>query len=342
MSCLASLCIPTRDRADFIARTLTSFVGQDTRDFEVVVVDDGSVDHTREVVTAFGKELDLRYIRRAQTGISRARNAAIRASRGELLILTDDDRVADPSFVSDHLAAHRDAMRPRVVAGRQRGLFAEWSRDAAYAASDVASLLARHPALAPRLTEPRAELVTTAMLRDDLRGTLAAYELDEPWWERHAKPILGRYGETFTNFKFPWTLGVGGNVSMPRELAERVGLHDESYVGWGLEDTDFHYQLHRAGAETRVAAGALNYHQVHRRGPERGVEWARNAMRFLGKFDTLEVVLYLATCRRALSLSEANEVLVEAERIAQTAPAVVAELTRVHREQFRLAVAQVL
>jgi len=62
--CLASSCIPTRDRADFI----------DTRDFEVV-----------------GKELDLRYLR--HTGTSRARNAAIRASRGELLILCDDELV---------------------------------------------------------------------------------------------------------------------------------------------------------------------------------------------------------------------------------------------------------
>lgn len=335
---LASLVIPTRNRSRFLARTLASLDGQRARAFEVVIADDGSDDDTREVAHGFRDRLDLRYIRRAHVGIAAARNAAIRAARGDLLILCDDDRVAGPEFVADHLAAHAEGT-PCVAVGRQRGLFAAWSHDAAYAARDVVSLLARQPAALPRLAEPTAELVTPEMLRDDLPGTLAGFELDEPWWEGHARIVLERWGAALTGFAFPWTLGVGGNVSVPRALADEVGLLDERFVGWGLEDTDFHYRLHRAGARTVMLAGGLNYHQVHRRGGERAWEWARNAVYLLDKHPRVELALYLAVCRRRLSLEDANRIALEHAALGPAAEGLARELVRASQEQLRLLVA---
>lgn len=335
---LASLVIPTRNRARFLARTLAALHGQRERGFEVVIADDGSDDDTRDVALGFRAELELRYIRRAPVGIAAARNAAIRAARGEVLILCDDDRVADPGYVADHLAAHA-AGPPCVAVGRQRGLFAAWTRDAAYTAADVVSLLGRHPEVLPRLAEPEAELVTAAMLRDDLAGTLAGFELDEPWWEGHAGPVMARWGTALDGFAFPWTLGVSGNVSVGRALAEQVGLFDERFVGWGLEDTDFHYRLHAAGARTQVLAGGLNYHQVHRRGPERAWEWTRNAITMLDKHPRLEVWLYLAVCRRRLTLADANQLALDHAAAGSAGLRLAAELVRAGREQLRLAVA---
>ena len=330
----ASLVIPTRNRARFLARTLAGFRHQRAAgDFEIVIADDGSDDNTREIVVAAQRGLEIRYLRRAKVGTAAARNAAMRAAQGDILILCDDDRIADPDFVADHLAAH-DA--PCVAVGRQRGLFAAWSAEAAYRPADVATLVARHPALAPRLLETEAELVTIEQIHDDLPGVLAGFELPEPWWEGYAEVVLARWGAALDGFAFPWTLGVGGNCSVPRALAEQIGLHDERFVGWGLEDNDFHYRLHRAGARTVVLDRGRNYHQVHRRGPERSWEWARNAVYMLDKHDALDVALYLTVCRHRLSLEDANQIALEQRAVGDAARGMAAELVRLTREQLRM------
>ncbi|HEY4240258.1 MAG TPA: glycosyltransferase [Kofleriaceae bacterium] len=326
----ASLVICTRNRSAFLARTLASLVGQTERDFEVVLVDDGSEDDTREVARAWGERLDLRYLRRAHVGIAGARNAAMRAAKGDVLISTDDDRIAAPAFVADHVAAHAVPER-RVGVGRQRALFAEWARDAAYTAADVAAFVAAHPDLAPRLVEPRAVLVTPEQLLADLPGTLAAFELAEPWWTSYAARVIATWGEPLAGFAFPWTLGVGGNTSVLRALADEVGLLDDRFVGWGLEDADFHYRLHLAGARTYVIPGGVNYHQVHRRGPELAGEWLRNAHRLLEKHAAPEVILYLWVCRGRFTLERANELAA-----ACTDNALAGELVRTLRDHFAL------
>ncbi|MBC7977012.1 MAG: hypothetical protein H7138_18710, partial [Myxococcales bacterium] len=173
----------------------------------------------------------------------------------------------------------------------------------------------------------------------DLAGVLAGFELDEPWWQGYAEAVIARWGATLDGFAFPWTLGVGGNCSMPRALAEQIGLHDERFIGWGLEDNDFHYRLHRAGARTIVLARGLNYHQVHRRGPERSWEWTRNAVHMLDKHDALDVALFLAVCRQQLSLDAANQIALEHAALGDAAQHLVAELLRLTKKQLRFAVA---
>ncbi len=326
MTPVASLAIPTRNRAPFLARSLASYLAQHDKRFEIIVVDDGGDDDTRDVARRYATELDLTYIRRAHSGTAATRNAAIRAGRGEIVIFTDDDRVADPDFVADHVAAHAGP-EPTIAAGALRGLFAAWSPDYAYSPADLATLLARRPDLAPRLVEASAELVSPAMLRDDLAGALATFAIPEPWYEVTLGPKRARYGANLVGFPFPWTLGIGGNVSMRRATLDAVGLHDEQFVGWGLEDTELHYRLHRAGVKTVLLDGGLNYHQVHRRGPERNVEWMRNACRLLDKHPDLAIALYIEFCRRTVTVDQAAAVLAEPR-----APLLEAQFVRMVRD----------
>jgi GT2 family glycosyltransferase len=128
-------------------------------------------------------------------------------------------------------------------------------------------------------------------------------------------------------------MAVGGNSSIPRDLAEQVGYLDESFVGWGLEDTDFHLRLCQAGARTRVLPGAVSYHQLHRRGPELGREWSANARRLMQKHASLEVCLYVAAVRRRTPMAAASD---QAHAIAAAPPAAIEELIRVHREAVGL------
>jgi len=327
MSLPASVVICTRNRAGYLARTLTTLAHQRDATFEVVVVDDGSDDDTRARIAPFSDRLDLRYLRRAHAGRAAARNAAIRSSRGALLISCDDDRLCAPTFVADHLAAHADGVA-RVVVGQQRGVLAEWSQAWSLPASEVAALLIRRPELARVMLDESAELLTPAMLED--LASIAPFELEEPWFERHVRDLVATYGPDLVGFAFPWTCGVTGNMSVPRALAESVGLLDESFVGWGLEDTDFHFRLHHAGAATRVIDGGLSWHQLHARPADNASEWGRNAMRLLEKYDSLEICLYLRVVRRRLTFLEANAIALQPPGPLRT------EFIRITKELFRV------
>jgi len=332
---LPSLIIPTRNKAPFLARTLASLTRQDAAAFEVVVVDDGSDDDTRAIARGFEAALDLRYVRRAHKGRAASRNAAIRAARGDLLIFCDDDRVASPGFVRDHVAAHTGP-QPRVALGRQRALLTLWSRDWNLAATDIADVVARRPAVAAALATSQAELVSLDDLRDRHDDVIATFGLAEGWWEHHVVPVLEHFGPALTGFAFPWTAGVTGNLSVPRGLAEQVGLFDEAFVGWGLEDTDFHFRLHRAGAATVILDGALNHHQLHARPGAQVLEWGHNALRMLEKYDSLEVCLYLRVIRRKLTFLEANRIALEQAGASAQIGELTAELVRLNKEHFRL------
>jgi GT2 family glycosyltransferase len=195
-------------------------------------------------------------------------------------------------------------------------------------------LLGRRPDLAPRLAEPTAELVTAAMIEEDVDAVLRDFALDDPWREQWVRPALAAHGPTFDGFAFPWTMAIGGNASMPRALLDRAGLLDEAFVGWGLEDTELCYRLHRAGAEVRALDGGTSDHQVHRRGPERGPEWVQNAQRFLARHGELDVCLYLAVMSHRLTLPAAMALWREHAALAGRAPALTAELIRLYRDMF--------
>jgi glycosyltransferase involved in cell wall biosynthesis len=87
-----SVVIPTYNRTHFIAEAMQSVIDQTFTDFELIVVDDGSTDNTREVVSSF-KDHRIKYIYYQENkGASSAQNTGIRASTGEYVaILGSDD-----------------------------------------------------------------------------------------------------------------------------------------------------------------------------------------------------------------------------------------------------------
>jgi glycosyltransferase involved in cell wall biosynthesis len=114
---LISVAIPTRDRAELLEQCLDSLVGQTLpRDeFEVVVIDDGSVDDTNAVCERFSMDLRLRYQRLAPSGIAAAKNAGLFASNGWIVLFFDDDDTAHPDMLRGHVDAHRRWSEPRLA-----------------------------------------------------------------------------------------------------------------------------------------------------------------------------------------------------------------------------------
>lgn len=86
-----SVCIPTYNRAYLIRKPLDSLVNQTFKDFEVLVVDDGSTDNTDEIVEPYKEKLNLKYIKKPNGGKHTALNTSLDHAQGELWIILDSD-----------------------------------------------------------------------------------------------------------------------------------------------------------------------------------------------------------------------------------------------------------
>ena len=91
---LVSVVIPTYNYAHFVVGAVESALAQTYTDREVLVVDDGSTDDTRDRLDPF--EGRIRYIHQENRGLSAARNTGIRAARGALIAFLDSDDLWHP------------------------------------------------------------------------------------------------------------------------------------------------------------------------------------------------------------------------------------------------------
>ena len=85
-----SVIIPTFNRSRRVVRAITSVLYQTYRDFEIIVVDDGSTDDTDETITPLRPYIKF-ITHRKNSGVSIARNTGIRASRSPLIAFLDSD-----------------------------------------------------------------------------------------------------------------------------------------------------------------------------------------------------------------------------------------------------------
>ncbi len=99
---LVSVVIPTYNRAAWLGESIGSVLGQTYPHIELIVVDDGSTDHTAEVVQEVGDAAT--YVRSANRGVSAARNRGVAASRGTLIAFLDSDDTWQPGKVAAQVA----------------------------------------------------------------------------------------------------------------------------------------------------------------------------------------------------------------------------------------------
>lgn len=98
-----SIIIITYNREEYIAEAINSALQQTYKDFEIIVVDDGSTDKTREIVESFNS-LQIRYLYKKNSGISEARNMGVKNARGEYILWLDSDDSLLPNAAKAELA----------------------------------------------------------------------------------------------------------------------------------------------------------------------------------------------------------------------------------------------
>ena len=98
----------TFNRSALLSRALESIAGQTLapKDFEVIIIDDGSADDTRRVVESFEPRFHLRYAYQSNAGLASAKNHGIYSCRAPIVLFLDDDEVFSPDLFEEHVKTH--------------------------------------------------------------------------------------------------------------------------------------------------------------------------------------------------------------------------------------------
>lgn len=104
---LVSIIIPTYNRANLIGETIESIFQQDYKKIEIIIIDDGSTDNTKQVVDVYKllapEGISVNYVRQEKKGGSAARNLGAKYSTGEFIQFFDSDDLMYTDYISKRL-----------------------------------------------------------------------------------------------------------------------------------------------------------------------------------------------------------------------------------------------
>lgn len=218
--------VTTYNRPDALAAVLDGYVAQDTREFELIIADDGSTDDTREVIESYAHRVpfSLRHVWQEDLGFRPAavRNRALAATAADYIVFSDGDCVPPPDFVRRH----------RRLA--EAGYFLSGNRILLSEAFTAQVLRQRVP-----IQEWKNWHWLSAWLRGDVSRLLPLLSFPDGAFRKRSP---GKWEGVKTC-----------NLSAWRIDLMRVNGLDESYSGWGLEDSDLVIRLLRAGVKHKSA-----------------------------------------------------------------------------------------
>ncbi|RJG42430.1 glycosyltransferase [Motilimonas pumila] len=243
-----SVIIPTYNRAELLRHTLVSLTKQSLSQqaFEVIVVDDGSVDHSEAVCQEFKQSLDIKYFHQQDKGFraGKARNIGAAIAEGDYLIFIDTSVVLSSQALEKHLQVHQASEQPTSIIGY------------VYAFG---------------LRGKEIEHIEPMMSSDNADVSLMYLDSIGANDQRHGQYEL--MGADLSRWPAPFDIFWTCHVSVERKLFLSVGGFDENFTSWGGEDVDLGIRLFQAGSRFHMQKDICSFHWPH---PEEGEESKNN------------------------------------------------------------------
>jgi len=278
-----SIIIPSYNRYPQLAYTLLTLEQQtfDKNKMEVIVVDDHSTDGTYKRLSKYQPDYPFKIIQNSgKQGAASARNVGIEASNGEIIIFLDAENLVDPNFVEYHFKYHQ-VDENLVVSGSMLSrsvytvLHPEFSKEEIkqfYNSLKRNSNLLKSKRLSTSNHQRNFRLIWDKLQQlNSPSYFLSKQEVAKLLYRKIAfstQPsfytILKKHGSNLKGYNLPWISFITRNVSVRRNLLEQVGYFDEDFNGgWGLEDWELGYRLHKTGASFIFSKNLISYHQEH-------------------------------------------------------------------------------
>jgi len=240
-----SVIITTYNRPDALTAVVEACFGQDDLNFEIIIADDGSTHNTRTCVEELQRRspVPLRHVWQEDLGFraARVRNLGTVAAQGDYIVFLDGDCVPQRSFIRQH----------RKLA--QRGYLVQGSR-ILLDQHATGRVLAEHLDLQRLGTGEKLAWRRAGGLNKVLPLLLTL-------------PDLGR-----TSRRFSWRRIKSCNLAVWRSDLDLVNGFDQSFTGWGHEDSDLVLRLYNAGVMRKDGAYATEvfhlWHQENQRDQE--------------------------------------------------------------------------
>ncbi|MBQ9203938.1 MAG: glycosyltransferase [Prevotella sp.] len=216
-----SIIVPVYNRPDEVDELLESLCSQTLKDFEVVIVEDGSQKPCKDVCDKYASILDLHYYDKDNSGPGQSRNYGVERAKGEYVIILDSDVVVPPGYLS---SIHKElANHPSIPFGKE----GSWVIDdiVAWGGPD-----ASHPSFTP-VQKAISYSMTSFFTTGGIRGGKA--KLDK------------FYPRSF-------------NMGIRRDVYLQLGGFSKMRFG---EDIDFSYRIVEAGYQPRLFPDAWVWHK---------------------------------------------------------------------------------
>jgi len=232
-----SVIVTTYNRPDALTAVIEACFAQDDPHYEIIIADDGSTNNTRDCVAALRARapVPLRHVWQPDEGFraARVRNLGTLAASGDYIVFLDGDCIPEKNFVSQH----RKLAKPGFIVSGSRVLMSE---------QYTRTLLDAHIDLHRLRWSERLRLRLGGHFNKFLQTVLVL-------------PDVGRERRKFT-----WRRIKSCNLAVWRSDLDRVNGFDQSFTGWGHEDSDLVVRLFNAGVLRKDGAFATEvYHLWH-------------------------------------------------------------------------------
>ncbi|KAA0955726.1 glycosyltransferase [Sporosarcina sp. ANT_H38] len=323
--------MPSFNKYEYVSLSLYCLLGQtfDFSSFEVILVDDCSVDNTADIPKEFDPPFKFKYVRpRKNLGRSRARNLGIQLAEGEVIIFLDAEMLTEPNFIENHYKHHIND-KNIVVSGSMhyRGIYT-------FLTSDFNSKQWEHiddfVTRDPYFTFPYNEYKQNHQNSNQLFPLITKKDIDNnsfqnlsfPNWyfTRELNNGLNDFGVDLSNYTLPYLAFLTGDVSVNRELLDKVGYFDESFRGYGAEDWELGYRLYKNGARFLLDPSTFCYHQEHPISSNNFPEAMGNLHQFMKKFPEIDVLALALEHKPGLSFTQMHYVVSQYNELCEKHP----------------------